>query len=340
MDIYQKGVVGVMPQKKRKQRTVKYTTYRKNFENMVKKGVVVKGFKYDKYVEETVNLEDYKQCYKPGFRPREEMPKYWFISKEGFLINARGKNLTFVQPNLKLDRPQFKPNGKTISSYGLVGLVWGSYIEPDAYTFMHMNGIACIGKNPKIDENGHIKGKVQPHHFSKEGYLQEKTLENYILNNRPEYIEFLTNKDHRLIGGFTGDITKDLEKMVDAEYKYNDVPQEHIKVFAYKQTNTKTGQDTKISKVLTTDEANSMKYIPISAYVISENKNKSFKSRKVGCISVQAKEKKDIEAYMELPQDEKIELQNYLNLLFKHNKDLKEVEFRYKTISMIATREV
>lgn len=103
-------------------KSVKYTTYRKKFESIVKKGVLVKGKKYDEYVEEQINLDDYKQCYAPGFRPREELPKYWFVSKEGFLINAKGKNLRFVKPNLKQDRPQFKVTGKlkdkNISTYG------------------------------------------------------------------------------------------------------------------------------------------------------------------------------------------------------------------------------
>lgn len=325
-------------------KSVKYTTYRKQFENMVKKGVLVKGFKYDEYVEEKVNLDDYKQCYKPGFKPREEMPKYWFVSKEGFLINAKGKNLTFVRPNLGQGRPQFtinyEPKNKRISTYGLVGLVWGSYIEPDAYTFMQMNGIDCIGSNPKEDKQGHIKGKVQPHHTAAEGYLKEQTLENYILNNRPEYIEFLTNKDHRLISGFTGNTEKDMEIILDADYKYNDVPQEHIKVFAHTEINTKTGQETKIAKVLTTEEAKRMEYIPLAAYMVLEQKNKKFKSQKVGCFSVKAKEDKDAQAYKNLSQDEQNEVQNYTAALFKNNKGLKEVEFRYKTISMIATRKI
>lgn len=325
-------------------KTVNYTTYRKKFENMVKKGVLVKGFKYDEYVEEKVNLDDYKQCYNPEFKPRAELPKYWFVSKEGFLINAKGNNLSFVKPNIGQERPQFtiscKPKNKHISTYGLVGLVWGSYIEPDAYTMLQMHGIACIGSNPKADENGKIKGKVQAHHTAEEGYLKEKSLENYIFNNRPEYIEFLTNKDHTLVGSFTGNAKKDMKKILEAEYKYDDVPQEHIKVFAHTEIDTKTGRETKIAKVLTKDEANRMTYIPVAAYVVSEQKNKKFKSNKLSCVSVEAKEDKDAKAFQELPQDEQIELQNYIQSLFKHNRDLKEVEFRYKTISMIATRTI
>ena len=161
---------------KAKKKSVNYKTYRKQFESMVKKGVLAKGCKYNEYVEEPVNLDDYKQCYKPGFTPREELPKYWFVSKEGFLINARGNNLRFVSPNLGQDRPQFtinsQPKNKHISTYGLVGLVWGSYIEPDAYNFMQMNGINCIGSNPKADKDGKIKGRVQPHHTDTKGYIK------------------------------------------------------------------------------------------------------------------------------------------------------------------------
>ena len=81
-----------------------------------------------------------------------------------------------------------------------------------------------------------------------------------------------------------------------------------------------------------------MEYIPIAAYVVSEQNNKKFKSQKLSCVSVEAKENSDVKAFQELPKDEQIELQNYIELLFKHNRGLKEVEFRYKTISMIATR--
>ena len=320
-------------------KSVKYTTYRKKFETMVKKGVLVKGYKYDEYVEETVNLDDYKQCYKPSFKPREELPKYWFVSKEGFLINAKGNNLSFVKPNLGQDRPQFtissKPKNKHISTYGLVGLVWGSYIEPDAYTLMQMNGLDCIGKNPKADENGKIKGKVQPHHTAAEGYLKEQTLENYIFNNRPEYIEFLTNRDHTIVGGLTGNPQKDMEKMRSVEYKYSDVPSDHIKVFAHTEIDMRTGLETKISRVLTTEEAQNMEYKVLSVYAVSEDAVK-----KLNHFSVKAKENKDAEAYRELPLDEKTGIQEYVKALFKSNRGLKEIEFRYKTISMIATRNI
>lgn len=320
-------------------KSVKYTTYRKQFENMVKKGVLVKGFKYDEYVEEQVNLDDYKQCYKPGFKPREEMPKYWFVSKEGFLINAKGKSLTFVKPNLEQERHQFtiscKPKNKHISTYGLVGLVWGSYIEPDAYTFMQMNGIDCIGRNPKADENGKIRGKVQPHHKSVEGYLKEKTLENYILNNRPEYIEFLTNHDHSLIGRLTGKPKEDLKKIIDVEYTYDDVPQEHIKVFAHHEINTKTGEKTRIRKVLTTEEMQKMEYVPTAAYLVTDKEY-----QKLNLFTVTAKEDKDFKAYLELPEYEKIGIKNFLKSLFEQDKEIDLVEFRYKEISMIATRTI
>ena len=330
----------------------KYTTYRKNFERMVKNGVLARGYKYDEYVEEQINLEDYKQCYKPGFRPREECPRYWFISKEGFLINANGRNLTFVKPNLGQDRPQFtiggkwdkkrnkKRKNKHITAYGLVGLVWGSYIEPDAYTLMQKNGIDCIGRNEKIDKNGRLKGKVQPHHTDPEGYLKEKTIENYIHNNRPEYIEFLTNKDHTLIGSFNGDTKKDIQRIVAAEYKYEKVPHDHVKVFAYKEVDTRTGQETRIAKVLTPEEASRMKYIPLAAYTIEKQDDEKYKSKKVGYISVKAKEESDLKAFRELPQEEQVEVQRYAKALFEDNKGWKEVEFRYKTISIVATRTV
>ena len=322
---------------KAKKKSVNYKTYRKQFESMVKKGVLAKGCKYNEYVEEPVNLDDYKQCYKPGFTPREELPKYWFVSKEGFLINARGNNLRFVSPNLGQDRPQFtinsQPKNKHISTYGLVGLVWGSYIEPDAYNFMQMNGINCIGSNPKADKDGKIKGRVQPHHTDTKGYIKEKSLENYILNNRPEYIEFVTNKDHRIAESLTGNPKKDLQKMLEIEYKYDDVTHEHIKVFAHTELDTRTGIETKIAKVLTTEEMQRMEYQIISVHQLSENKY-----LKISKIKVDAKENKDIKAYQELPHDEQLGLQNHIKELFKSNDKWSEIEIRYKGISMIASR--
>ena len=329
-----------------KQVNVDYKVYKRRFENKVKNGVLVRGCKYDEDVVEQVNFEDFRQCYQPGFKAREDLPKYWFVSKEGFLINAKGDGLRYVTPNLGQDRPQFTistgkgSKNKRIATYALVGLVWGSYIEPDAYTMMQMNGVDCIGKNPKADENGKIKGKVQAHHTSVEGYLKEKSLENYILNNRPEYIEFVTNKDHRLIGGFTGDTKKDMEKILDAEYKYEDVIDEHIKVFAHTEIDARTGKETKIAKILTTEEANRMVYKPLAAYVITEHNGKKFKSQKLGYYSVAAKDDIDEKSYMELPEDEKIGLKKFLKLLFEHNRGLKQVEFRYKDISMIATKKM
>lgn len=330
---------------RRKQVNVHYKVYKSRFENKVKRGVVVRGCKYDEYVEEQVNLEDFRQCYQPGFKPREELPKYWFVSKEGFLINAKGNGLSYIKPNLGQGRPQFTINtesgskNKRISSYGLVGLVWGSYIEPDAYKMMEMNGIDCIGSNPKKDENGKIKGKVQPHHT--EGYLKEQNLENYILNNRPEYIEFLTNKDHTLIGGLTGNTKKDMKKILDVEYKYDDVIEEHTKVFAHTQIDIKTGEETKIAKVLTTEEANRMVYKILASYVITENEGTErteFRSQKLSHIEVKAKDDIDTKAYLELSQEEKIGIQNFIKSLFKQDRTLGEVEFRYKEISMIARR--
>lgn len=58
----------------------------------------------------------------------------------------------------------------------------------------------------------------------------------------------------------------------------------------------------------------------------------------IGYVSVKAREEKDIKAYNQLPQDEKIGLRNYIELLFKHNRWMKELEFSYQEISFIAKR--
>lgn len=185
---------------------VNYKTYRKKFEEFVRKGVPVKGIKFDKEVSEIIeNAADFKQCYDPNFKVRKQLPKYWFISKEGFLVNVKGKKPAWVKPNMDSYRPQFKPSpslkewipGKSITTYDLVALTWGSFISPDAYYLLNTSGAEVLGSN-EMDEKKLHKSKVQGHHWNNE-YIHEISLESYIKNNDPENIQLITNREHHFL---------------------------------------------------------------------------------------------------------------------------------------------
>lgn len=187
-------------------RKINYKTYKNKFEQFVKNKVEVTGVKYDKEVSEIIeHVEDYKQCYNPHFKIRKQLPKYWFISKEGFLINVKGKRPRWVRPNLDSGRPQFKPSAslpnwvgnKGITTYDLVALTWGSFISPDAEYLLDTVGADVIGYN-QVDERKLHVSKVQGHHWLNE-YIHENSIENYIKNNDPENIQIITNREHHIL---------------------------------------------------------------------------------------------------------------------------------------------
>lgn len=185
-------------------KTVNYKSYKNKFEKIVRDKVPVTGCKFDTYVSETIeNAADFKQCYSPNSRVRKQLPKYWFISKEGFLINVKGKEPAWVSPNLSASRPEFKPSTKdfpkkkSITAYDLVALTWGSFISPDASYLLETYGAAVIGRNKK-DRKGLHTNKVQGHHWNRE-YIHEKDIDSYILNNEPGNIQLVTNKEHDIL---------------------------------------------------------------------------------------------------------------------------------------------
>ena len=82
--------------------------YAAKFRNIVKNQIPVIGCKYDTEVSEIIsNAEEYRQCYKRGDKIREELPRYWFISKEGFLVSVYKTQPQWIAPNLAADRPEF-----------------------------------------------------------------------------------------------------------------------------------------------------------------------------------------------------------------------------------------
>lgn len=185
---------------------VNYKTYEKKFKNFVKKGVPVTGIKYDTEVSEIIqDVNEFRQCYNPHFKIRKQLPKYWFISKEGFLIRVNGKEPKWVSPNLKAWRPQFKPSSsvtgwpknKPISTYDLVALTWGSFISDDAYYLLDKEGAVMLGRLD-MDEKDLHRTKIQGHHW-KVPYIHENTIEAYVKNNDPTNIQIVTNRQHHFL---------------------------------------------------------------------------------------------------------------------------------------------
>ena len=192
----------------------------------------ITGTKYDTLTSEVIiNSDDFRQCYNKANKARKMLPKYWFLSKEGFLISVKGKKPKWIKPNLKSGRPQFKVwyNGKAISitTYDLVALVWDSYISKDAYILIEKYGLKALGAS-KIT-NGKHSPKVQGHHTRKEGYLSEKTYSNYVKNNDPTKIQLLTNREHIILHSLTGSWDKDKNKFYMP--KFTNVPNKFIQIY-------------------------------------------------------------------------------------------------------------
>lgn len=205
--------------------------YAAKFKNIVKNKIPVTGCKYDTEISEVIlNAAEYKQCYKRGDRIREELPRYWFISKEGFLISLYYKQPKWVAPNIAADRPEFiisrKGTTKSIATYTLVGLVWGSRRTVHAQQVMNAKGLDSLGRLEVLQNQRHV-AKVQGHH-SKIDYLPEKTIENYISNNDPSNIDLVTVREHDVLNKIKRGET---DSMIFYQPKFIDVPHDEIQVY-------------------------------------------------------------------------------------------------------------
>ena len=261
---------------KKAPRNPSYKTYNNKFKEVVEKQVPVTGIKFDTEVSEVIaNIDDYKQCYDPHDYARSQLPSYWFISKEGFLISVKVKKPTWVKPNLDANRSQFTPskNGKVlkpITTYDLTALVWGSYRDPDAIKLLNKYGLSILGKN-KIDRNtGKHLPRVQAHHINPQGYLKDGSIESYIINNDPTQLQLLTNRVHNVLTYMTGDFERDIMRDTSS---FSDVPHTTIKVYQDKIHNLKTGEITDQREVLTTEQMQRMQIISLEAIapVVSYN---------------------------------------------------------------------
>ena len=224
--------------------------YNAAYKNIVMKKIPVTGYKYDTEVSEIIeNIDDFRQCYKKGDKIREQLPRYWFVSKEGFLINLQNKkNPKWIKPSLKPDRPEFKISKykKPIATYTLVALVWDSLRTYNAQSIMDDRGIHCIGKLKKID-NLHV-AKIQTHHTN--GYLKEKTLENYIANNNPKHLQIITVKEHDILNKLRAG-----KKSTEIFYQplFVNVPDEGVKIFDIERGIMLNPKTLNVTKILSID---------------------------------------------------------------------------------------
>lgn len=200
-------------------------TYRKAYKAAVDNQTPITGRKYDKEVVETIkNIGDYRPCYERGNKAREQLPKYWFVSKEGFVISFHNtKKPVFITPYLQSYRPEFNTikRGKKITSYSLVALVWGSFRSESAQRLLDTYGIKALGKYKKI--KGRNEPKVHAHHIKP--YIHSHSLESYIQNNNPDNLQLITNRQHR-------EIHKILDNQ-DISYmpEFINVPQDEIEIY-------------------------------------------------------------------------------------------------------------
>lgn len=218
-----------------------YIRFQKEFNAIVRNQVEVVGVKYDTEVREIItDAEKYRQCYKLGSKVREQLPKYWFVSKEGFLVSVNGQKAKWIKPNLTSGRPQFKVSyhGKLypITTYDLVGLVWDSYVSPDAEKALDKYGLKVIGRSikprrkGKKDKNSTLQHvlKVQGHHKGN-SYIHKNDLESYVANNNPEQLQFITNREHITLHALSGSWNEDKGKFFREDMV--NVPDESPKVY-------------------------------------------------------------------------------------------------------------
>ena len=204
-----------------------YKTFQNDFNSIVQNKIPVTGCKYDHDVSEIIgSVDDFRQCYKNDDPVRESFPRYWFISREGFLITVRNpKEPQWIKPNLSASRPEFKismtDQTKTISTYTLVALVWNSYRTIDAQKIFADKGYKALGRLKKKD--GQHEAIVQCHHIK--GYIKEQNLQNYIANNNPENLQLITVREHNLIHSWK---EKYPGAMIFYQPSFQNVPHDHI----------------------------------------------------------------------------------------------------------------
>ena len=175
-----------------------YKTYKNRFKRVVKNKIPVRGIKYDTYVEEVIeDVTEFRQCYSLDSKVRQQLPKHWFISKEGFIISVLGEQPKWIQPILEAKRAEFKISkyGKSVTTYTLVAIVWDSDITYGAKKILDERGIRAFGRLKKV--RGQHVARVQAHHV--ETYRKERTLENYIANNDPSNMQLVTAKEHDVL---------------------------------------------------------------------------------------------------------------------------------------------
>ncbi len=214
------------------------TSFSANYRYIVKNKIAVTGTKYDKEVSEIIeDPEQYRQCYKKGFKALEQLPKYWYVSREGYLISVQYKDKPqFIQPNLDSERPQWivsntkKGLRKNLTTYQLTALVYGSEMLEEARELLEKRGIKVLGKDTRDKKTQRVREAVQVHHKG-EGYIKEPGLENYIKNNDPDKLLITSNKPHKILSSIVN--SKNFTEAYKTINKIDGYYPESAKTYAY-----------------------------------------------------------------------------------------------------------
>lgn len=159
----------------------------KVFEQYMSQGLPVLDSKGNELVLQ--ENEEFKQCYDANDSVRSVLPVTWFVSNHGNLISTyRGKPEWLLRDknDKSRDTYHFILNNKIkiISSYALVGLVFGSSRFGIAKDLLEEDSVYCFGHYGS-------ETNVQTHHIS-----DKKNHPDLI--NEPSNLEFVTCRAHRV----------------------------------------------------------------------------------------------------------------------------------------------
>lgn len=253
-----------------KEKGMKASTSKKTGENLP----ALSGRKYkDYYPNVPINEDNFKMAYanldpdNVFYKCRKMLPKEWFVSRAGEVIEIDGNNGYWKHTNKQyreqrqaiedriyngikdvsgdkvrvFDKQYLRPktNSKTISSYALTGVVYGARVLGEvAENELKLFGLDCFR-----GDRGDLS--IQAHHIR--GYFADDNKtpeENMLYNNNPDNILFLTSRVHKAIKDFiismnnkedAKHIVESLGNTIEKEFENSN---KYIVIFPYLRTET------------------------------------------------------------------------------------------------------